>query len=218
MSIFSFWRRRPKTKPKVQASTFHPPLQQSLPSTLSEEGNAQGVRRHFYNEPRFQCYASFFPLWEGWITAGHCMSDTNDMLPPFASGELLSWPDGLDAALIGVNLPERRPPAPRRGQEVTCKGYPAGSRTLELRRGSVYIERVAGSGTWITHIKSPDEPVVTGMSGGPVIDARTQEPIGIIITRNSPADLDNDRDPDESFDFIALSAVWDAARRLQNIS
>ena len=140
------------------------------------------------------------------------------MLPPFAAGELISWPSGLDAALIGVRLPERQPPAPRRGQEVICKGYPAGSRSLEVRHGNIYIERMAGSGTWITHIKSPDEPVVTGMSGGPVIDALTQEPIGIIITRNSPADLNNDRDPDESCDFIALSAVWDAASRLQNIS
>ena len=146
------------------------------------------------------------------------MSGTNDMLPPFAAGELLSWPEGLDAALIGTRLPKRKPPAPRRGQEVICKGYPAGSRSLEVRHGNVYIERMAGSGTWIAHIKSPDEPVVTGMSGGPVIDALTQEPIGIIITRNSPADLNNDRDPDESCDFIALSAVWEAARRLQNIS
>ena len=50
----------------------------------------------------------------------------------------------------------------------------------------------------------------SGMSGGPVLDALTLEPIGITITRNSPADLNNDRDPDESADFIALSSVWDA--------
>jgi len=60
------------------------------------------------------------------------------------------------------------------------------------------------------HIFEPDEPVVTGMSGGPVLDAQTLEPIGITITRNSPADLNNDRDPDESADFIALSDVWKA--------
>ena len=79
-----------------------------------------------------------------------------------------------------------------------------------------YFER--NPGTWITHIEMPDEPVVTGMSGGPVIDIATGEPIGIIITRNSPADLNNDRDPDESCDFIALSAVWDAVRQTQNIA
>lgn len=90
-------------------------------------------------------------------------------------------------------------------------GFPAGARSMETRHGAVYFERQPGQ--WIAHIKEPDEPVVTGMSGGPVIDAQTGEPIGIIITRNSPADLNNDRDPDESADFIALCDVWDA---LQN--
>ena len=63
---------------------------------------------------------------------------------------------------------------------------------------------------------APDEPVVTGMSGGPVLDAKTLEPIGITITRNSPADLNNDRDPDESADFIALSSVWEAMTANRN--
>ncbi len=218
MSIFSFWRRKSKAAPAPKPSAFHPPLRQSIAPTPPVEGLDLSIRRHFYNEPGFQCYASFFTLWDGWITAGHCMTDTNDMLPPFAKGELLSWPEGLDAALIGVRLPERQPSAPRRGRKVICKGYPAGARSLEVRHGTVYIERGAGSGTWIAHIKSPDEPVVTGMSGGPVIDTLTQEPIGIIITRNSPADLDHDREPDESCDFIALSAVWEAANHLQNMS
>ena len=60
------------------------------------------------------------------------------------------------------------------------------------------------------HIQTPDEPVVTGMSGGRVRSVDTGEVLGIIITRNSPADLDRDRDPDESCDFTALSAVWSA--------
>ncbi|MEP3892349.1 MAG: hypothetical protein ABJN69_17950 [Hellea sp.] len=50
----------------------------------------------------------------------------------------------------------------------------------------------------------------------PVIDEATGEPIGIIITRNSPADLNNVRDSDESYEFIALSAVWDAVMKAQN--
>jgi len=94
------------------------------------------------------------------------------------------------------------------GQDVILKGFPAGSQTLATRTGRVYFERMPGQ--WIVHIFEPDEPVVTGMSGGPVIDAKTGQPIGIIITRNSPADLNNDRDPDESADFIALSSIWDA--------
>lgn len=96
------------------------------------------------------------------------------------------------------------------GQRIIAQGFPAGSRHIEERRGHVYIERGTGSGQWIAHIEQPDEPVVTGMSGGTVIDADTKTPIGIIITRNSPADLNRDDDPDESFDFIALSAVWKA--------
>ena len=131
-----------------------------------------------------------------------------DHTPDFVSDTCKSWPDGLDAAVAGCLLPKKRPAPPKSGQKVILKGYPAGSRTLETRQGLVYFERSPGQ--WIAHIKDPDEPVVTGMSGGPVIDAVTGEPVGIIITRNSPADLNNDRDPDESADFIALSAVWDA--------
>ena len=182
------------------------------------------IRRHFYNERGFQCYASFFAHWGGWITAGHCMTETNDLLPPFAQDDVKSdvksdfktWPEGLDAAILGCKLPVKRPSNPIIGQTVICKGFPAGSRNLETRTGKVYFER--NPGTWIAHIEDPDEPVVTGMSGGPVIDIDTGEPIGVIITRNSPADLNNDRDPDESCDFISLAAVWDAVMMTNRIA
>ena len=218
MSIFSFWRRKQSTTLSSNAPTASTPPLATLPKAQAELPYKFDIRRHFYNQPRFQCYASFFAYWGGWISAGHCLTDTNDMPPPFASGDLLSWPEGLDAALIGVTLPGTRPADPVIGQKVTCLGYPAGSRIMELRHAKVYIERGKGSGTWIAHIREPDEPVVTGMSGGPVIDALTGQPLGIIITRNSPADLNNDRDPDESCDFIALSSVWDAVARQQNFS
>ena len=166
------------------------------------------IRRHFYNEAGFQTYGSFFSYWGGWITAGHVLTEASDLLPRFTSGKAVSWPDGLDAAVIGCTLPDNTPPPPHTGQDIIIKGYPAGSRHLEVRRGTVYYER--GAGTWIAHIKTPDEPVVTGMSGGAVIDEASGVPIGILITRNSPADLNSDRDPDESADFIALSDVWQA--------
>lgn len=174
------------------------------------------IRRHFYNEPGFQSYSTFFAHWEGWITAGHCMTDVNDILPPFASGELISWPDGLDGATIGCRLPVSCPSKPVRGQDVTIQGFPAGSRHMETRRAVVYFERTPG--TWIAHITEPDEPVVSGMSGGAVLDTQTGTPIGIVITRNSPADLNNDRDPDESCDFISLAALWEAIKAAQNIA
>lgn len=208
MSLFSFFRRK------------RPPQQTKPPKAWSpapsQPTGVRDIRRHFYNERGFQCYASFFAHWGGWITAGHCMTDTNDLLPPFTGGNLTTWPDGLDAAIIGCRLPATRPADPVIGQEVICKGFPAGSRNLETRRGKVYFER--NPGTWIAHIQIPDEPVVTGMSGGPVLDVATGAPIGIIITRNSPADLNNDRDPDESCDFISLAAIWDAVMKQTAIS
>ena len=199
--------RKAKSGPPNPWKTKPAPL---TPLMMAVDGD---VRRHFFNEDNFQCYASFFAHWGGWITAGHCMTDALDHVPPFATvaktnPSVNKWPDGLDAALIGCRLPSKQPRAPRVGEEVIAEGFPAGSRHLEQRRGVVYFERAPG--TWIMHIKTPDEPVVTGMSGGRVRSVKTGEVLGIIITRNSPADLDRDRDPDESCDFTALSDVWSA--------
>lgn len=227
MPIFPFlrWLRRPKptdiefvqnyraeqTADKSYASA------QNLRETSAE--NPANVRRHFYNEKGFQCFASFFPLWNGWATAGHVLTDAAHNWPEFTGrGDALLWPEGLDAAVKGHVLPEQKPISPKPGQIVDIWGYPAGSRYLEKRSGTVYIERGAGSGTWIAHIKTPDEPVVSGMSGGPVIDRASGKPIGIVITRNSPADLNADRDPDESCDFVALSSVWEAIAKTARMS
>ena len=203
--LFPFLFRRRKKKP-APAPTPH-----TAPN--SEEaalGRTDIVRRHFYNERGFQTYGSFFAHWNGYISAGHVLKAAGELLPPFARGPVETWPDGLDAALMGCRLPDMPPPAPRGGQDIICIGYPAGSNAPALRRGKVYLQRPNAPGTWIAHIISPDEPVVTGMSGGAVVDAHTNEPIGIIITRNSPANLNNDRDPDESCDFIDLHSVWQA--------
>lgn len=191
------------------AAPIQPPAKPQLktPSPLVSP-QVPDIRRYFHNERNFQCYTSWFAHWDGWISAGHCLTDAQDHLPDFAQGDFVKWPDGLDAALVNCTLPSTRPTAPVIGQDVVLNGFPAGSQTLATRTGRVYFERM--SGQWIAHIYEPDEPVVTGMSGGPVLDAKTGEPIGIVITRNSPADLNNDRDPDESADFIALSSVWDA--------
>ncbi|WP_418152014.1 hypothetical protein AB8615_07175 [Litorimonas sp. RW-G-Af-16] len=208
MSIFNIFRRRKKHS-IVRAS--QPPIIPQAPKVhpaTSDNSMELKVRRYFHNTQGFQCYTTWFTHWGGWVSAGHCVTEANDHLPDFVVGETTSWPDGLDAALAGCRLPDQRSSAPVIGRDVILYGFPAGSRTMERRTGRVYFER--GAGTWIAHIFEPDEPVVTGMSGGPVVDAKTQEPLGIIITRNSPADLNNDRDPDESADFIALSAVWDA--------
>ena len=209
MSFFRFFFR-PKAQTKVSAR--EPIAATSLPQTMNHSTLIDtDVRRYFHNPRELQCYTSWFAHWGGWISAGHCLTETQDHLPSFAAGhDFIKWPDGLDAALVGCELPLRRPTDPVVGQEVIIQGFPAGSRHIEIRTGKVYFER--NPGQWITHIFQPNEPVVTGMSGGPVLDAKTGVPIGITITRNSPADLDNDRAPDESADFIALSSVWDAVK------
>lgn len=197
MTFFNFWRQKPS--PDVIAKPQH------------NNQNTSDIRRYFHNERGFQCYTTWFSHWGGWISAGHCVSEAMGHAPDFTKGACLTWPDGLDAALVDCDLPATSPPSPIIGQSVILKGFPAGSRSLESRGGRIYHERQKGQ--WIVHITEPDEPVVTGMSGGPVIDVASGKPIGIIITRNSPADLNNDKDPDESADFIALSDVWNALKQ-----
>ena len=198
--LFKIFRKRVATSPQERADN-HPP---------SNTSTSLIVRRHFYNERGFQTYGSFFAHWDGWITAAHVLEEAKNLTPDFAKGAILSRPNDLDACLIGCDIPNTPPPKPQNGLSVYCIGYPAGSDAPARRDAKIYLERPGQNGQWIAHILSPDEPVVTGMSGGAVFDARTHTPIGIVITRNSPADLNNDRDPDESFDFIALSAVWQA--------
>jgi len=201
MPILRFFRR------------FFTPAEQKLVTGAKPEEfvpKPYRVRRHFFNLKTLQCYGTFFPYWDGWISAGHVLTSSQHKWPPYAdknNPEL--WPGGLDAAVNGCEVPKAPPATPYAGQAVRILGFPAGSRNLETRMGKVYMERTTGSGNWIAHIQAPDEPVVTGMSGGPVIDIKTDLPIGILITRNSPADLDKDQIPDQSCDFVALSAVWE---------
>jgi len=210
MPFFPFWRRKPLATPPSPVMPPDPLI------TDEETSHELAIKRHFCNQPHFQCYSTYFQHWDGWISAGHCLTEASDIIPDFASKPLITWPDGLDAALLGVTLPDDPPAIPQIGRDVVIHGYPAGSRHLETRHGKIYLERQPG--TWIAHIENPDEPVVTGMSGGPVIDVGTGEPIGIVITRNSPADLNRDRDPDESCDFIALASVWEAVARENRLS
>ena len=211
---FGFFKRaRSKSAPQPYIRPRAEPVPSPAPAPApspAQPPDGVDVRRYFHNHSDFQCYTSWFAHWGGWISAGHCVSDAAGHVAEFASDDVITWPDGLDAALAGCTLPVSAPLAPRVGQRVRLLGYPAGSRHREERVGTVYHQRMPGQ--WIVHIESPDEPVVVGMSGGPVLDAASGRPLGIVITRNSPADLDADRDPDESADFIALSEVWRVLR------
>ncbi|PHR56982.1 MAG: hypothetical protein COA43_12755 [Robiginitomaculum sp.] len=223
LPFFRKFRKKPKRTPVTQHPVTQHPVTQHIVQTMDvptltntpikTSSSHDIVCRHFFNEPGFQTYGSFFEHWDGHITAGHVVSECGDKVPPFSQGSVESWPAALDAALIGCTLPDTCPQPPHSGQDVICVGFPAGSAQHAIREAVVYIERPGTPDTWIARITTPDEPVVTGMSGGAVIDAKTGEPLGILITRNSPADLNNDRDPDESFDFVALSGVWNAVNR-----
>ena len=210
---FDFLKKIFRTKPEAPEETETPVVPQGAPPPSISRPNEDGlVKRHFFNEAGFQTYGSFFSAWDGWITAGHVLDESKDLLPPFANGEVVKWPAGLDAATIGCVIHQESPKDPVPGQTIHCIGYPAGSAHPARRDSKVYMERPGNPDTWIAHVLSPDEPVVTGMSGGAVFDTASGQLIGIIITRNSPADLDADRDPDESFDFVSLAGVWRAVQ------
>lgn len=174
---------------------------QNLPETIK-------VKRYFYNQNGGQTFGTFFQLWGGWATAAHVLSEMNGVTPKFISSELnVSKFEGYDIALIGSRRPNVEPSEPIRNLRIKIYGYPAGSRYLEERLGYVYIKR-SDSNSWIAMIDSPSEPVVVGMSGGLVVRADTNEPIGVLTTRNSPADVNGDGIKQESADFVALSDIY----------
>ncbi len=183
-----------------------PERQSILPPGLS-------VRRHFFDERGVQVYGTFFECWGGWMTAGHVLSGMLNTNPPFAKGESMVCPGGLDAAMIGCSFPKEQPPAPHSGQHIYVAGYPAGAQSVALRQGEVYLKR-PGDTSWIATIETPAEPVVVGMSGGLVCDKASNTPIGILITRNSPANLDGDAQLEQNFDFVSLHDLWAEARQL----
>lgn len=172
------------------------------------------VRRYFYDGPASYTYGSFFRHWGGWITAGHVVEQMDNAIPDFCSGDTRLRPDGLDAALIGCSLPSEAPPQLQEGQDVVIRAFPGGSAHAAERVGAVYIERPNGSSTstkaWIVRIDDPEEPVVTGMSGGLAMDKATGRPVGILVTANSRAQIDADPEEDHSMDIVSLRDVYDA--------
>ena len=182
------------------------------------------VRRHYFFHAGHgvSCYGSFFRLWGGWATAAHVMEDMLFINPPFAVGDQLHRPAGLDVCLIGCSLPLEEPPAPSKGQELVVAGYPWGAQHVETRACEALYEmdhtdlRFRNSvGTfWTARIYEPAEPVVRGMSGGVVYDAKTGTPMGILTTANHAADFDQDGDSDQSCDFVSLNRIWKHAKAM----
>ncbi len=189
----------------------------TIPMVNSPLPPSVSLRRHFFDERGIQVYGSFFQCWGGWVTAGHVIQQMLKTSPPFAQGQQVLYPGQMDAALLGCSLPDQQPPAPVVGQKIIVAGYPAGSSQPSLREAEVYIQR-PNTTDWIATISTPSEPVVVGMSGGAVYDADTKNIIGILITRNSPADLDADGRADQNFDFVALHDVWNQLRTFPPIA
>lgn len=186
------------------------------PLSSARKVGLERLTRYFLNNGAIQTYGSFFRLWDGWATAGHVYLEMNRNAPPFATGDRIIEPAYLDAALFGTNLPVTKPPEPQEGQKLLAIGYPAGSSEPSFREAEVYLRR--SSESFIARITSPQEPVVVGMSGGIVLDIETAEAVGIIVVRNSPADLDRDGHKDESFDFVALSDLYEAVKAINAVA
>jgi len=125
----------------------------------------------------------------------------------------------LDAAWYGKKWTCGAPETLKLGMSVYLLGYPGGSDQPTLRQGRVHFHRTeSGSlgyqmGTWIVVFDSrgeaglSGEAVVGGMSGAIVTD-QDLNPVGILVTQNSPADLDGDGALDQSVDIVSLTDAY----------
>ena len=179
------------------------------------------VRRWFTG----QSWCTYFPLWGGWATAGHCRDEIEQggTPPPFLQGLKVYHKAGvIDAALYGVTFPSKPPPRMLRGMSLETIGFPAGADALTYRQGKVYVTRQDGGeayeqgGTIIVFEVGPRptferEPVVGGQSGSPGFDVSDQ-PRCIVVNQNGLTDLTGDGRPDNSMDCVDLSDVWEVLK------
>lgn len=169
-------------------------------------------------------FGTFWELWGGHVTADHVHVSGGYKIPDFCQEPVLRWAGFLDVCMYGVTVPEERPRDPIDGEEVYVFGYPGGSTSLSARVGKLYLKRTEQSmnytgPSYIVVINNKTDgvpadpslhfPVIGGMSGG-LCQAKDGTPLGVLVTQNGAADLDNDGVVDHSLDFYALSDVWDA--------
>ncbi len=164
-------------------------------------------------------YGTYWKYCGGWFTADHVHEAMDLNAPKFVSGRVVRAPGLIDAVWYGKKWSCGAPANLEIGMEVHLLGYPGGSDKPTLRQGKVHFHREeSGSdgyqtGTWIVVFEPRDdagisgEPVVVGMSGGIVTD-RNFNPVGILVTQNSPADLNGDGALEQSVDIVSLSDAY----------
>lgn len=169
------------------------------------------VKRWFYNDDGIQMFGTYWYGFEGIFTAGHVLTEAG-MRTPEGTPSFRQWDHRIGGLDISTNGFDYKCPVTYpvyENQEIIVLGYPAGSRNLESRKGWVHMEREEG--VWIGAIQDPAEPVVVGMSGGMVLGKQKNsgdwKPIGVLIHRNSPANLKNGVEY-ESCDFVSIDYIF----------
>ena len=164
-------------------------------------------------------YGTYWKHCGGWFTADHVHAAMNYEAPDFISHPVIRAPGIVDAAWYGKKWSCGVPANPTLGTSVYVLGYPGGSDKPSLRQGKVHFHRTeSGSdgyqiGTWIVAFESRDdagisgEAVVGGMSGGIVTDTNFK-PVGILVTQNSPSDLNGDGALEHSVDIVGLADAY----------
>ncbi len=164
-------------------------------------------------------YGTYWKYCGGWFTADHVHEAMNLESPEFISREVVRAPGVIDAVWYGKKWKCAAPANLEVGKPVYLLGYPGGSDKPTLRQGKVHFHRTeSGSlgyqtGTWIVAFGSrgdagiSGEAVVGGMSGAIVTDMDFN-PVGILVTQNSPADLNGDGNLEQSVDIVGLADAY----------
>ncbi len=165
-------------------------------------------------------YGTYWKYCGGWFTADHVHEAMDLSAPKFIKSEVIRAPGIIDAAWYGRKWSCGTPANPKDGMPVYLLGFPGGSDKPTLRDGTIHIRRDrSGSdgyriSTWIVVFDPSQkagitgEAVVGGMSGSIVTD-HDFNPVGILVTQNSPSDFNGDGVLDHSVDIVGLRDAYE---------
>ena len=178
------------------------------------------LRRRYYQTIDFHTYGTYWDYCGATISAGHVHRDTGFNAPDSALGPARYIGGSIDAVFYTEGWTCDIPRNPIRGEKVWIAGYVGGADEPSIRRGTVYLKRVAGDeeSAFIVQFDPWSvadffgEPVAGGMSGGIVTDIDFN-PIGILTTQNSRADTDNDGEGENGSDVSGLLDAYNILLR-----